>query len=370
MRIFRAPTLYVQGPGALSITGERASALGRNLTVIGDAMVLPGIQGMLNETLKRQDISATIVPFSGDVTYRAMDGLAAQGRLNKADVIVGVGGGRTLDAAKGASRRLGLPFVSVPTAASTDAPATRGIVIYDEAHTMVAVEQMDDNPACIIVDTALIAAAPARLLRGGIGDALTAKFEAEGCLAGTGFTKAGTRPLRTGLILAEGLYRTLLDFGVEAMAAAGTGEPTQALENVVEAVLFMSAVAFENTGLSLAHALATELGVVGSIRAASLHGEHAAYGTLVQAVAEQRAEKEIAELISFMDAINMPRSLRSLGLSAYDEAQTIAMLAERSAASPMLLNLAKPLDGGAVLRAIVEVEARAAKPLDPELVRS
>src|SRR5690606_8613754 len=110
----------------------------------------------------------------------------------------GFGGGRALDTAKGVARRTGLPFVSVPTVASTDAPATRGVVIYDDAHNLAAIEQMEENPAFVIVDTAIISAAPARFLRGGIGDALSTKFEADAHWAGAGLTKHGTRPLLTG----------------------------------------------------------------------------------------------------------------------------------------------------------------------------
>ncbi len=270
-------------------------------------------------------------------------------------MVVGIGGGRTLDVAKGVSRRTALPFVSVPTVASTDAPATRGIVIYDDHHTMIAVEQMDQNPAFVIVDTAVIAKAPARLLRGGIGDALTAKFEAEGAWKGSGLSKQGTRPLKTGVMLGDICYRMLLEHGPGAMQAAGTGEVTADLEAVIEAILWLSAVAFENTGLSVAHAIATELGAIEPIRRHSLHGEHAAYGTLVQAVAEGRSADELTTLFGFCDEIGMPRRLADLGLTGADNA-AIESLAARCAKSPFLVNQERMLDATDLSAAIQFVE--------------
>ena len=39
-------------------------------------------------------------------------------------MIMGIGGGKTLDTAKGAANTLNLPVVIVPTSASTDAPTS------------------------------------------------------------------------------------------------------------------------------------------------------------------------------------------------------------------------------------------------------
>ncbi|WP_162894937.1 glycerol dehydrogenase [Rhizobium terrae] len=354
-RIFRAPAFYIQGPGALGQLGEKAATLGRSVVAICDALVLPQIEAELTETLNRQDISAAVIPFDMDVTIKEMDRLAEEVRRRSGEVVAGIGGGRTLDVAKGVARRTGLPFVSVPTVASTDAPSTRGIVIYDDHHTMVAVEQMDENPAFVIVDTAIIARAPARLLRGGIGDALTAKFETEAAWKGTGLSKQGTRPLKTGVLLGDMCYKMLLEHGPGAMKVAGSGEVTPDLEAVIEAILWLSAVAFENTGLSVAHAVATELGAIEPVRKQSLHGEHAAYGTLVQAVAEGRPEDELRPLFSFCDEIGMPRRLADLGLPAADGA-AIAELAARCAKSPFMVNQERRLDANDLATAFQAVE--------------
>src|SRR5690606_42099045 len=72
---------------------------------------------------------------------------------------------RALDAAKGVARRLARPFISVPTIASTDAPASRGLVVYDDAHRPAVVEQLARNPEVVIVDTAVIAAADRKSTR-------------------------------------------------------------------------------------------------------------------------------------------------------------------------------------------------------------
>ena len=51
-------------------------------------------------------------------------------RSNSAALIVGVGGGKTLDTAKLCADSVDLPVIIVPTSASTDAPVSEIAVLY------------------------------------------------------------------------------------------------------------------------------------------------------------------------------------------------------------------------------------------------
>src|SRR5690606_30074763 len=93
------------------------------------------------------------------------------------------------------------------------------------------------------------------------------------------------------------------------------GEVTDDLEYTVEAALLMSAMAFENGGLSIAHAMAAALAAAEGAREAA-HGEHVAYGTLVQIEFEHRPEHEIEALSAFLRAVGLPVSLVDLGQDA------------------------------------------------------
>ena len=113
-------------------------------------------------------------------------------------------------------------------------------------------------------------------------------------------------------------------------------------QHVVEAVLLLSAVAFENTGLSIAHAIATELGAIKEVAAHSLHGEHAAYGTMVQVLAEGRSDEEREEFFAFTDSIAFPACLAALGYAGDIEAG-IAALAQATAGSAHMVNQKRPV---------------------------
>jgi glycerol dehydrogenase len=357
-KVFMAVGHYVQGPGAFDLVGEKAATLGKRLTVVCDRDVLHLLGDRLRRSFERGGVDADVCPFAGEITLSAIDQLTARARSYEPDVVVGVGGGRALDAGKGVARRLRKPFVSVPTVASSDAPASRGIGIYDEAHRPVVVEQLAENPSYVLVDTEVIAKAPARFLRSGIGDAIAKKFEVEGCWAGGGITKHKTRPLRSAVLIANDCYHLLRTHGAAAMRAVEAGMVTDDLEYVVEAAILLSCLAFENGGLWLAHSVVR--GLV-SARGAkdALHGNQVAYGTLVQMTLESRPEAEITDLMQFFCEVGLPLSLADLGLSDPNDAE-IEAITQAASSSPYIQVQAPPINAKRIDSAIRAVEARAA----------
>ena len=90
-------------------------------------------------------------------------------------------GGKAIDTAKIAADRAGLPAIIIPTIASTDAPCSGCAVIYSKDGVFDSVCYQKSNPAAVLVDVAVIAAAPTRFLVAGMGDALSTWFEASSC---------------------------------------------------------------------------------------------------------------------------------------------------------------------------------------------
>jgi glycerol-1-phosphate dehydrogenase [NAD(P)+] len=89
-------------------------------------------------------------------------------------VVLGVGGGKTIDVAKLSSTREHIPFISAPTTASHDGIASPRASIKD-LPTPTSVEAQ--SPIAIIADTNVISKAPHRLIASGCGD-LIAKYTA------------------------------------------------------------------------------------------------------------------------------------------------------------------------------------------------
>lgn len=338
MRAFGSPRLYLQGPGLLDRAADALAGIGARPFAVVDPVVLDRMGNRLASALP----DAVLARFSGEITAAEIDRLAGEAKAAGPGVIVGVGGGKAIDTAKGVALALGLPIAIMPTAASNDAPTSRLIVVYDESHRIAELRRLPSNPDLVLVDTAIIAAAPKRLLAAGIGDAMSKAFEAHACADAGGINFFGGSPPIAALALADACLATLKRDATSAMDVAGTGQPNAAFENIVEAAVLLSGLGFEAGGLSLAHAL-TRGFTAHPATTSAMHGEMVAYGTIVQVVHERRPTAECVGLARFARGLGLPVTLAELGLASPTEADLDAIIAPTLAA-PHIRHLRHPID--------------------------
>lgn len=102
-------------------------------------------------------------------TMSEVEKVRAESKKVKPCVIIGVGGGKSIDVAKLAAYLEGLPFISVPTAASHDGIASPRASIKDVGppHSLKAA-----TPLVIVADTNIIGNSPYRLTAAGCGDVI------------------------------------------------------------------------------------------------------------------------------------------------------------------------------------------------------
>ncbi|HEX6075476.1 MAG TPA: iron-containing alcohol dehydrogenase family protein [Micromonosporaceae bacterium] len=155
--------------GAISDLGEiladrRISSGGEVAVVVG-----PGQGERIAELIKPSLGKATTYRVAGGTLNAALE-LGDQLAKCGYDAVVGIGGGKTLDTAKYAASRFGLPMVSVPTSLAHDGIASP-VATLDHCGTRPSYGV--HMPIAVVVDLDLIAAGPDRQTRSGIGDALS-----------------------------------------------------------------------------------------------------------------------------------------------------------------------------------------------------
>lgn len=307
------PSRYVQGPGALAQTGQMLHELGfRQPAILCDDNIHEIVLPRLAESFRNQRLPVNITRFPGEICRETVTVCNAEILKFSPDVVVGLGGGKAIDAAKAAAENAGVPIIVAPTAASNDAPTSRLIVINDAEHRPIEIRFLKLNPLVVLVDTEVIVRAPPRLFAAGIGDAISKNLEAHQCAAAGGTNFFGTPPLHTALMLADKCSDLIMRHGVEAYRSVRAQRVGPEVETVVEATVLLSGLGFENGGLSLAHSMIRGITAIPSMRQ-QMHGEMVAFGAFVQMVTEERAQAEIDQLLSVLDAVGLPVTFEALG---------------------------------------------------------
>ena len=312
-RIIQSPGKYIQGAGAIKRLGDYLKPLAERWLVVGDKFVLGFAEEMLRKSLADAGLAAEIAPFGGECSHNEINRLRDIAGNAKCTAVLGIGGGKTLDTAKALAHFMNVPVAIAPTIASTDAPCSALSVIYTDEGEFDSYLMLPRNPNMVIVDTQIVAGAPARLLAAGIGDALATWFEARACSRSGATTMAGGKCTQAALALAELCYNTLLEEGEKAMLAAEQHVVTPALERVVEANTYLSGVGFESGGLAAAHAIHNGMTAIPDAHH-YYHGEKVAFGTLTQLVLENAPVDEIEPVAALCHSVGLPITLAQLDI--------------------------------------------------------
>ncbi|MBY0174528.1 glycerol dehydrogenase [Micrococcus luteus] len=322
--VLAAPSRYVQGRNVIQKLGSHLKPLGSTPLLVADDVVWEIVEDSLTKGFEEADLPVTRVGFGKFATAEAVDSLVETLRNGDHDVIVGIGGGSAIDAAKAAGHLAGISWASVPTAASSDAPTSALAVIYTDEGEFVEYRFFPKNPDLVLIDTVLVANAPERFLVGGIGDALATWVEARAVAKTRAQTMVGDAPTHTGTALAELSWKILWENALDALDAVRSRTVTPALEAVVEANTLLSGLGFESGGLAAAHAIHNGMTAAPQTHGLT-HGEKVNIGTLTQLIMEGAPSAEIEDFIVFSTKVGLPNSLAEIGLAPEDRKEIRAI---------------------------------------------
>ena len=230
-----------------------------------DAGVAAKVEEVLNEAGIQYDLYSEIKP--NPTIKNVLDGVKAC-KKSKADVIVAVGGGSSIDTAKGISIVMtnpdradikslngnsntvnkGMPLIALPTTAGTAAEVTINYVITDEERKikMVCVDP-NDIPILAIIDTELMASMPKSLAAATGLDALTHAVEGY-------ITKAHN-------LMSDMFHMQAIKLIFKYLTPAVNDKDPHAIEMMGYAQ-YIAGMGFSNVGLGIVHSMAHQLGAV------------------------------------------------------------------------------------------------------------
>lgn len=308
-----APAQVVRGSGILSQAGAHIARLGQRPLVIGGARTLPPTKPVLANALSELSVAEAI--YQNDCCETALTQLRQAVNAHRADLIIGIGGGKALDTAKLVAHQAQLPIVTIPTSAATCAAWTALSNVYSDRGAFRYDVGLPTCPELLLLDYKLVATAPKRTLVAGIGDAIAKWYEA---------SVSSGHSSQTLIIGAVQQARVLRDILFQKSAAALENIGGDEWREVVDASVLMAGVIGGMGGAQCrtvaAHAVHNGLTQIPASHS-MLHGEKVAYGILVQLrLEEMESGSALAvaarqQLLQFYAQIGLPMTLGDLGLA-------------------------------------------------------
>jgi glycerol dehydrogenase len=308
-----APAQVIRAPQALEQAGSAIARLGSRPLIVGGDRSVVAVQSRLHPVLERQKLKFTQASYGKDCSEASLAALKQAVATHKADLIIGVGGGKALDAAKLLAYQCELPVVTIPTSAATCAAWTALSNVYSEDGAFLYDVSLPNCPNLLILDYDLVQTAPKYTLVAGIGDAIAKWYEAS---VSSGHSE------QTLIIAAVQQARVLRDILFQKSAAALQEPGSAAWREVVDATVLLAGVIGGLGGAQCrtvaAHAVHN--GLTHLPIHSSIHGEKVSYGILVQLRLEEMVQgNQLAatarqQLLKFYIEIGLPQTLADLGL--------------------------------------------------------
>lgn len=259
------------GPKARDVLAEEFEKRGyqKALIVSDKSLVKAGITDKVLEVLDSQFIAYEVFSdLKPNPTVDSVKKGVEKAKKIKADCIIAIGGGSSIDVAKAIgiiitnpefgdvvslegtanTKNRSLPIIALPTTAGTAAEVTINYVITDEAtKTKMVCVDPHDLPILAIIDTDLMKAMPPALAAATGMDALTHAIE--GYTTKAAWSMSDMFHLKAIQMIFENLDRAVND------------QDEQAIENMGVAQ-YIAGMGFSNVGLGIVHSMAHQLGAV------------------------------------------------------------------------------------------------------------
>jgi alcohol dehydrogenase class IV len=347
------------GPGAAARLPELAERLGRHALVVTGTRSFRAMPqwAALTAGLRERGIARADLTVSGEPSPKLVDEAVAMLRNEKVDVVLGIGGGSALDAAKAIAGLLrpgnsvmdhlegvgpeapyrgpAVPFIAVPTTAGTGSEATANAVLSVRGRDGFKKSFRDEKLVAefAVVDPDLLSTCPREVIAADGMDALTQLLES--------FVSSRATPVT------DALVRSGLAGAREALLSwhAAEGAVDAARARMAYAAL-LSGIALAQAGLGSVHGLASPIGaffpvphgvVCGTLLAAATRAnlralrsradgspalaKYAEAGRLLSGEARLSDEEARRALVAMLDeathALQLPR-LGAYGVGAAD----------------------------------------------------
>lgn len=346
-----APAEYTCSLGVLNDLEEKLAVRGiqRVLLLTGEK----SWQSLSSYFPEMEKIEMIKEVYRGECSLEEVSRVALLAKQLDADAIIGAGGGKVLDLAKGVAHENSIQSILIPTLASNCAPWTPLSVMYTEEGTMTHYTVFPSSVDLLLVEPQVLLEAPVSMLVAGIGDTVAKWYEADVQLSRFDDPSVALKIAHyTAKLCADEMFAN----AESAINDAQDKKLTSAFIKVAETIIMLGGMVGgfgDKYGrVAGAHAIHNAMTLAPESHQA-LHGDKVAYGVLVQLLLENK-QSEVDRLMKFYKKIGLPVSLRDLRIpsewiqkiaqQATDESETIHVLKEEPVREDEVVSAMKELE--------------------------
>jgi len=264
---FKTPSLIVNGPGAAKEVGSFAKGLGKKALIVTDvALEKMGLLNDIKNSLEMAGISFAIYDkvISEPIIDFTEEGLKIFKEV-QAEILIAVGGGSPIDAAKGIAAlatnpgkmsdfagankipRPGAPLIAIPTTAGTGSEVSQFTIITDTTRDVkMLIASPNIMPKVALVDPLMTLPMPQGITAATGLDALTHAIEA--------FVSVKAQPITDTLAL-----QAIRVIAGNIRQAWSNGDNIEARTSMMIGAL-QAGMAFSNSSVALVHGMARPIG--------------------------------------------------------------------------------------------------------------
>lgn len=332
-----APVQYINRRNILDDCGDFILKWGKKAVISGGKRAYESIGSSLFDSLDRSGIKWQKYPFAGECCDENISFILEKVKEFGADIIIGVGGGKSLDTAKAAAEMCNLPVVCIPTIAATCAASSALSVVYNSKGEFTRDYYLTKNANLVLVDSDVIAKAPVEYFISGVLDSISKWYEGDAALSGIKepdiFTISAVK-------LAYLLNETMESKATKAIQSVRNGEVCYSMMAVTDLNIYTAGV-IQSLGqasvrAAAAHSIHNGLSVIHESHNI-LHGLKVGYGIVVQLFMLDFPLDEIARVIRFFRELELEPSFKGLNLPF--EENIIRNVAERSVIDPSMIRM-------------------------------
>lgn len=310
------PAPYTVGPEAYLHIAEYCRLYGTKAVVIGGKKAMAAAKEKLLAAVKDTEMEILdFLWFGRECTFEAAEALEQQEKVQEADMVFAVGGGKAVDTCKLVARDLEKPFMAFPTIASNCAASSALSIVYHEDGSFCDFVHLPVPAAHVFIDTQIIAEAPEEYLWAGIGDTYAKYYEVS--VSARGEDLEHFRAM--GVNLSRMCMETLVAHGEQAREDNRKKQASYDLEQAALAIIITTGwvsmlVAKDHTmdyNGGVAHAFFYGLCNLPGFDEDHLHGVVVSFGVLILLLIDGQ-EEECQKLIEFNKKVGLPTSLQDI----------------------------------------------------------